>query len=1079
MDFESFDMQSFAQALSVPTQEALEVLPQFQKQNAAWQFAFDMLASDNINCRFFGAHTLQVKIARDWNTLDEERQSALRPELIRLVAEQCDAPLHVLNKVNQALITYALHTVPEQWSDFLPTAIEAIQQKANDIGKDSISAGQAVVDLLGLFPEELMRTNISSDRNAKLVQDTKTALPIVLDLLTSIVQGVSGSTQAANAPPFTAILSRDPSWRTRAWKAILQWLQFGIPGDTLFTPLLEMSLQKLNVLATLQLRRDATPASMQVSEDEAQAATAAVDDMVSNVNMAGKYAQTVGTLVLENLGQPWLSEIIKQCIDEQDSQAALQWSSILVSFGETYTDFIVRNITTQPLSEHIATFLQIVLALTQFPGFHAISEDVSDQPLNFWYLLQETMVDYEYEAEDDEVRNHTLPETKAAIKRAFVELLSALVSKSAFPPSDTWLGADKEEKDKFLSYRREVGDALLNTYYVLREEMLGLLVDEVLSSVSSFSLHNWQHVESLLFALRSIGESAPDTESVHLPRLFSGEMLSQHFLPVLQTSLDTSDRGANWGLNSIKSSILSLIGAYGEWWKSHPELLPIVVPCVTSSLNQPALVTTAVTSFRRICDSCRDQLAGASAGMVQLASEVLVAGTAVPPREQQRIFESVAEVLMALSPEQQVSMMTPLLAPLTARLDSDLKLLKSAPGGLSLVDLEPYMAPLTDHLRLVESLSRGFQFADDIEEMALMGEPESADMLLQAAQCYNGSGPLQEFRSSLLVLMNHVFLLHVWQRDQQTGMVQIDDGLLECMLSIINSSSRRGPHAFAQQFGDICAFIGNAWSAAIANSGIYGIRWTDQCPLFLQCISQLVTVFTGASNGWRLVKPSSEETDKVLGAVLSRVVNDIYMGISKEAASFTAAIEQQPVINESAFDLCTRALQIRPQLFSYLGRSSVGRICELSVQALSIPNRLALKPTAYFLTALIRLSSSGGGNKASPATDALLAMLWNEYGVEWLRTTLAGIGGAHPRSLLPNLSELLFTMVKHHPDTTRQGMSELLAQPGFPSPHVNDATKRLFVQQALATRSFIKFKGAVSEFSIKCRNLQGTAYTAV
>ncbi|KAJ2842230.1 hypothetical protein J3B02_005642, partial [Coemansia erecta] len=182
---------------------------------------------------------------------------------------------------------------------------------------------------------------------------------------------------------------------------------------------------------------------------------------------------------------------------------------------------------------------------------------------------------------------------------------------------------------------------------------------------------------------------------------------------------------------------------------------------------------------------------------------------------------------------------------------------------------------------------------------------------------------------------------------------------------------------------------------------------------------------------------------------------------------------QQPVINEYIFDLGTRVLQSLPTLFACLERSAVGHLCGLSVQALSVPNRLALRPTAYFLTALIRLSSSIGGR--SDVSD-LLAVIWNEFGPIWLRTTLAGIGGAHPRSLLPNLAELLFSMVKHHPVSTKAAMTEMLAQAEFPSPHATASDKRLFLQQILSTRSFIKAKSIVSEFSVKCRNLEGTAY---
>ncbi|KAJ2704843.1 hypothetical protein FB645_002952 [Coemansia sp. IMI 203386] len=1077
MAFEGFDLQAFAQALSVPTQEALEMLPQLQKQPVAWQFAFDLLKSNNYNCRFFGAHTLQTKIARDWDSLDEERQEALRNELVRLVAEQCDAPMNVLNKTNQALATYALRTVPESWNNFLPSVIKEIQNSAQVLGKNSKSAAHAVVDFLELFPEELNRATIASAQHARLVEDIKTSLPIVLELLTGVVCGLPGSPNISNRPDVVVELGNDTAWRTRAWKAILQWLQFGISSDALFIPLLDMSLQQMEVLALHQLSGDGT-----VDDDEVSAAAAVVDDMLSNIKVASKYSQTIGTQVLGRIGRPWISSVLKAALDSQDDQLAMRWGLPLISFGETYTEFLVKRTADQQVSEQIGVFMQIMLAMTRFPGYNGIDESISDQPLNFWYLLQETLVDFECEVGDEPETAPMVSATRTTIKGIYLEVLKALVSKCTYPSAETWADADKDERDRFMSYRRDVSDALLNVYYVLRDDMLSLLVDEVASNIGTFSLANWQTVESVLFALKSIGEAVPESEAVHLQRLFSAELLSGHFMPVLQTTVDSSDRVSQWGLTSTKMSMLSLIGAYSEWWKGHPELLLVVVPCVTSSLNQPALVQTAVAAFRRICDSCRDQLTGASDSMIHLACQVLSAGAAVPAREQQRIFESVAEVVMAQTPDKQTAALGPLLSSLAEAINKGVRFLETAPDGISLADLEPYLEPLLNVLRLVGSLARGLQFSDEIEERAQLGDQEAVVSLVSAAQHYSSSAGMSEFRCLLLDLMGRLFLLPVWSRDPASNLIQMDDALLECLLDIVNSSTRRGPHAIDLGLGKVIGFIASAWTAVIAcpvSSGsgdamALGARWSDQCPAFIQSISQLVTVLASASSrAWQPNRPSVEDSDRMLGSVLTRFIDDIYVGISREASSLATAIEQQPVINEYIFDLGTRVLQTRPALFACLERSAVGHLCELSVQALAVPNRLALRPTAYFLTALIRLSSSVGGR--TDVSD-LLAVLWNEFGPIWLRTTLAGIGGAHPRSLLPNLAELLFSMVKHHPASVRTVMNEQLAQAEFPSPHATASDKRVFVQQMLSTRSFIKVKGIVNEFSVKCRNLQGTAY---
>ncbi|KAJ2060461.1 hypothetical protein GGI17_003748 [Coemansia sp. S146] len=1062
MSLEGFDLQSFAQALSVPTQEALAALPHFQRQAEAWHFAFELLGSSNINCRFYGAHTLHVKISRDWDTLDSERQAGLRDELLRVVVEQSDGPLNVLNKVNQALVAYALHTIPTAWSRFLGSAIEGIQQRAQQAGKSSTSAGHAIVDLLELFPEEVNRTLAGQAQRGGLIQDVKESLPLALELLTGVVCGLPGSTATAgNVPDFCRQLGQSAGWRTRAWKAILQWLQFGVPSDTLLVPLLEMSLGQLETMAMAQVRGSGV-----VDDDEVRAAAAAVDDIVSNTRTAAQYTRTVGSLGLSRFGQGWMSEALKHCASVGDGQAALVWGSMLVSFGETYSEFILAKAGDAQLGAHVGTYLQLMLGLTQFPGHHGFSEDVSDQPLNFWYLLQEALADGECGA---------VP----AVTHAYASLVRALVSKSAYPPADEWLDGDRDERDRFGGYRREVGDALLNAYYVLRSDMLGVLVDEAVRGLSAFSLDNWQGTEAVLFALRSIGEAVADSEAEHLPRLFSVDVLAGQLLPMIQATLGNSaDRKAQWGLTSIKAGVLGIIGAYGDWWRAHPDLLPLVVPCVTSCLAHPPLVPAAVSAFRRICDSCREQLADASESMVHLACEVLLAGGSVPPREQQRIFESVAEVLMALPPPAHTAALAPLAAALADRLAASLTILDGAPLGLGLADVEPYAEPLVSHLRLVEALASGLQFSDDTEGHALMGHAEDTAALALAAQCYRASPGMADFRRRVGGILERVFAARVWQRDVASGMVAVDDTLLECVLSVINSTARRGPHVLAMDFAECVAFVGNAWAAVIARpaadgSVAFGRRWSDQCPAFLKCISQLVTVYSPPSADWQLGKPAVAEADSMLAALLTRAIDSICAGIVSEAPTLGVAIEQQPVICEYVFDLCTRVLQTRPDLLACMPSPSVGRVCELSVHALAVPNRLALRPTAYFLTELIRLSATPA---KSPSASELLQALWAQHGATWLRTTLAAIGGMHPRSLLPNLSELLFAMVRNHPESVRLWMNEAFAQSGFPSVHADDAAKRQFVQHILATRSMVRVKAVVSDFSIKCRNLQGTNY---
>ncbi|KAJ2317121.1 hypothetical protein GGI00_006844, partial [Coemansia sp. RSA 2681] len=305
----------------------------------------------------------------------------------------------------------------------------------------------------------------------------------------------------------------------------------------------------------------------------------------------------------------------------------------------------------------------------------------------------------------------------------------------------------------------------------------------------------------------------------------------------------------------------------------------------------------AVAAFRRICDSCRAQLAPAAAGMVGLACEVVLAGAAVPPREQQRIAEAVAEVLMALPPPELALALAPLADALAGRLRASLALLEAAPPGLDARAAAPYAAPLAAHLRLAEALARGLQFSDDAEERALQApDADAAAAMARAAQCYRDSAALAAFRRCLAAVLERVFAARLWQRAPCGGLAEVDDALLEGVLAVVNSTARRSPHVLAMGFGASVAFVAGAWAAVIVRHdgdgddarhapAALGPRWADQSPAFLQTITQLVTVS----------RPDADaDADAALAALLSRAVDDVCAAVACDAPSLPVAIEQQP-----------------------------------------------------------------------------------------------------------------------------------------------------------------------------------------
>ena len=114
-------------------------------------------------------------------------------------------------------------------------------------------------------------------------------------------------------------------------------------------------------------------------------------------------------------------------------------------------------------------------------------------------------------------------------------------------------------KQGFSRYRSDVGDCLINAFYVLRNKMLGDLVqlaNAQLNEIAEGRQNRLETLEAVLYCVTAIKEAVPDDEDTFLPLLFGGPI----FAAFLSTVGPSSDR--------VKNTVLRLIG------KSTPDEKP-------------------------------------------------------------------------------------------------------------------------------------------------------------------------------------------------------------------------------------------------------------------------------------------------------------------------------------------------------------------------------------------------------------------------------------------------------------------------------------------------------------------------
>lgn len=126
--------------------------------------------------------------------------------------------------------------------------------------------------------------------------------------------------------------------------------------------------------------------------------------------------------------------------------------------------------------------------------------------LGFWYLFQESLwsVEYEDQAEDQDGIPSLLDvkekEQWAVVNAVYVQLVEILRRKVTWPDQRTLNYWAKDEVDRFQVYRRDVGDTLINAYYILRNNMLGYFLEDMQKRFAQQNgTQGWEEIEATGF----------------------------------------------------------------------------------------------------------------------------------------------------------------------------------------------------------------------------------------------------------------------------------------------------------------------------------------------------------------------------------------------------------------------------------------------------------------------------------------------------------------------------------------------------------------------------------------------------
>ncbi|OZJ03565.1 hypothetical protein BZG36_03096 [Bifiguratus adelaidae] len=693
----------------------------------------------------------------------------------------------------------------------------------------------------------------------------------------------------------------------------------------------------------------------------------------------------------------WIQAEYRKAIEEEDGDKARQLCRLVIALGENYDHYIADF-----RSDSVQAYLRLTIDFIRFPGYFAADQEVSDLPLNFWSDLQEMLYD------EGRLPLTTYDYWDIAMTELYSNLVEVLVDKITYPPLPVFGAWMKDVKDRWRIFRRDVGDTLMCAYYILQHRMTDYLLQLVHNSVAEMSQEGSPatlKLEASLYAIKCLSEGIPSAEQDFLQQLFTSDLFD-----CVSAAPDVR----------LKATLVSLVGAYTEWFRNHPEYIVLTLNYVVQALSHPQTSVIAAMTFKTICDMCRKPMVDLIGSLVQTYNAV---SRSIQPLEKQKIVESVAAVIEAVPHEHMLG----------ALVEFTQEFFDEIAQALSVGKNEQAKAIIIDNFKYLTGCCRGLISPEDEGAVAEVLKPESERIVDKNG--FSKDAHTAKLEASIYAAASNTLSIWVDCDDVVTATCQfLIDGLktdhlvlavpLEPLCQLISDIYNHRPH------------VPLLTTAAVAVA-TYG-KTTHTRPTLLQLINNVSVKSL----------PGMQTTE-----------DDV------------TDIEQFPEFASAYFGLLMRALKQSPQLVLHLTDDLLDAITKVAITGMLVQDRLALKTILAFLADLTTLTL-----EQDPTLENKYDALVRHCADHLMHTLILDIGGHAPRSVLGQLIDFLYRFVGRHVELSRQCLFHTLQTPGFPTPYVDNDDKELFVKSVLGTRSPKRFREAVQTFSSKARQLHGTAF---
>ncbi|KAF8995387.1 armadillo-type protein [Cyathus striatus] len=934
---------------------------EIQKKPEAWGLVIPLLNHEDQSVQFFGAHTAQVKIARDWDAFPQDHAESLRDLLISLTAHSTaiGRSKFILRKQFVALVP--VH--PTRWPDWIMSCVSAFSRAG--------SPPENIHDFLEIVAEEVWAADLVGGQKSQMHQTLLDSIPLVL--------------QAINATLTARPESLPPKEIASSLKCLQAWIPLLRANDV--TSLIQPLISLLTPTPAY------TPASPTFSTAFISASDSLQEIMSKSTLADGSGSKTLTEPLLDWL-DTYGSQIIATCsipMEKVSARSSTAYASSSLHWGIT-----------PPLD---ACFYWL-------PGYYGVDEEESEMTLGFWYLFQEALRErrtmgtyFEKSAEHDE--------QMLIAKAVYSELVKVLRRKITFPPPGTnWA---KDQVEKFQTYRRDVGDTLINAYYVLRDAMLVFYIRDLEEHLARRQEHEgWQEIEASLHCIMCIQESLDLDNTPLLARVFSPNILGR--LP-------------NTGHGRIRRTTLSTIGTYATWFST----LPILPP----NSSEPNLLLNvlgtlclqAAVALRNLCDANRKALAPHIAAFGELHAGL----ESIPDSEKSKVLQSIASVIQALPPDQAIPPVEGIVNPIVQKIGTALQ------SSTSLPDEARQMAVL--QLEILSGVAKGLTRTTDEPGMY-----DETDPKVQA-EVQKVQAPRDDLR-----------------------MVKLREDIFGAIRTVVDLWSRDADvcHALSDLFKSITSLPSDITLISLPAGPLLELvclaAQRQLTAVWLSLATILIAQLNPPPFSLTLKAGPSAEAEAVVANTLP-----VLLQCALGALGVPGAMEANPDIVQEFFGCMERVAQDFTHAFGNLPPGALDALVQCAITALTLQERYSLVSACTFLGTLINRSS------VKEELAPLKRMLLSVHGKTLMRSILQGFAAVAPRSVVPNLIELLGTLMTRGASTEYNGgaahwMREILFSVSGP-----DAKER-FVKSVIGSRNLRRTRDAANQFTLVARGLEGSSF---